>query len=123
MIPPGKKPQVHYAPSMPDDPAVQADIMEQLKQFDPHAPGVKPHDERNSDNLSFVTIQRRMRAAKGKWRIFPMEAEDRKRKAANHHLWTYAFLQILRSQNRAAVQLRPWRSASPTPYDFLREAV
>ena len=53
--------------------------MEQLKKYNPDSPDVKPHDERNSDNLHFVTIQRRVRAVKGKWRIFPKEAEERMR--------------------------------------------
>jgi hypothetical protein len=53
--------------------------MEQLKKFDPDSGDVEPHDERNSDKLNFVTIQRRVRAVKGKWRIFPKEAEDRVR--------------------------------------------
>lgn len=71
----------HKDPDRPDldDPAIQADIMEQLKKYDPDSPDVKPHDERNSDKLHFVTIQRRVRAVKGKWRIFPKEAEERMR--------------------------------------------
>jgi hypothetical protein len=71
----------HKDPNRPDlnDLAIQADIMGHLKKYDPDLSDVKPHDERNSDNFHFVTIQRRVRAVKGKWRIFPKEAEERMR--------------------------------------------
>jgi hypothetical protein len=54
----------HKDPNRPDlnDPAIRGDIMKQIRQFDPDAPGVQPHDERDVDTLNFVTIQRRVRA-------------------------------------------------------------
>ncbi len=67
----------HKDPSQPDlnDPAIQADIMEQIRKFDPDAPGVQLHDERDVDKLDFVTISRRVRAQRGKWRLFSKETE------------------------------------------------
>ncbi len=58
---------------------MQADIMEQMKKYDPDAPGVKPHDERDMDKLDFVTISRRVRAQRGKWRLFSKEPEAQMR--------------------------------------------
>ncbi len=71
----------HKDPDRPNlnDPAIQADIMEQIRKFDPDAPGVQPHDERDVDKLNFVTIQRRVRAQRGKWRLFSKETEEQMR--------------------------------------------
>lgn len=62
-----------------DDPKVQADIMEYLKGFDENVPAAQTHDEHDLDNLNFVTISRRVRAVKGKWRVFPKETEEKMR--------------------------------------------
>jgi len=67
---------------MPDlnDPAIQAEIMEQVTKFDPDAPGVIDHDEQDLDKLEFVTIARKVRAQRGKWRLFSREIEEQIRK-------------------------------------------
>lgn len=66
---------------MPDlnDPAIQADIMEQVTKFEPDAPGVTGHDEQDLDKLEFVTLARKVRAKRGKWRIFSPELEEQMR--------------------------------------------
>jgi hypothetical protein len=43
------------------------------------AVGAQPHDDHDLDNLNFVTISRRVRATKAKWRIFPKDTEEKMR--------------------------------------------
>jgi hypothetical protein len=64
-----------------NDPAIQADIMKQVKKFDPDAPGVTAHDEEDLDKLQFVTIARKVRAQRGKWRMFSRDQEEQMRQA------------------------------------------
>ena len=69
----------HKDPSRPDlnDPAMQADIMEQIRKFDPDAPGVQPHDERDVDKLDFVTISRRFVHKEANGGCFPKRQKRR----------------------------------------------
>jgi hypothetical protein len=62
-----------------DDPKIQCDIMQYIGKFDENAPGATTHDEHDLDKLNYVTIARKVRAMKGKWRVFPKEAEERMR--------------------------------------------
>ena len=41
------------------------------------AVGAQPHDDHDLDNFNFVTISRRVRATKAKWRIFPKDTEEK----------------------------------------------
>ncbi len=43
------------------------------------AAGIQPHEERDVDKLDFVTISRRVRAQRGKWRLFSKETEAQMR--------------------------------------------
>jgi hypothetical protein len=67
-----------------DDPAIQKELLEMVKKFTDQSDAVQPHDEQNIDKLDYVTIERRVRPRKGKWRRFSEEVEESVRKGENN---------------------------------------
>jgi hypothetical protein len=62
------------------DPETDKKLIEELDQLT-ESPELTTHDERDVDNLSYVTIYRDVRLRKGKWRRFSEESEQRMREA------------------------------------------
>lgn len=62
------------------DPEADKKLIEELDQLT-ESPDLTTHDERDVDNLSYVTIYRDVRLRKGKWRRFSEESEQRMREA------------------------------------------
>lgn len=70
--------EIRDAPKAPQDPEADKKLIDEINTLS-DSPELRPHDERDTEKINYVTIIKDVRLRKGKWRRFSEESEQRMR--------------------------------------------
>ena len=68
--------EINARPKIEKDPEEEKRTLEELKRLS-ESPDLQPHEERDMDRLSYVSVERNVRLRKGKWQRFSDDQEAR----------------------------------------------